>query len=290
MNDDSLKNNNPLGNRGSYEQERTYSPDILFAIPRLDNRKKLNLDNSLPFTGWDRWNAYEFSFLDNSEKPVSMHLQIDVPSESKYIVESKSLKLYLNSLSFKPFENIESLEAILKQDLENVLEAKLRIKLSSLDNLSQQPFTSFKSLGWCVDYCELNNAINFDQVDCNALLLEKDLDKSASRTINIQETLTSHLFRSLCPVTSQPDWASIIVTYQGEAISHSGLLAYLLSFRRHQGFHEDCAERIFCDIQKTCQPEKLSVYAAYTRRGGIDINPFRTNFERHIPFGRLARQ
>ena len=280
---------NPLGNNNSYSQEQPYTPELLFAIPRSENRKNLNLEGSESFIGCDRWNAYEFSYLDAASKPVSAHLQIDIPCDSKNIIESKSLKLYLNSLSFKSFDNIESVKSTLKKDLDKVAESSLGIKITRLDDLSQQPFSSFKSLGLCIDYYNVNSKINFEEVNANLLSLEKDIIKGSSSII-IQETLSSHLFRSLCPVTGQPDWASIIITYHGEAINHSALLAYLLSYRKHQGFHEDCAERIFCDIQNICQPDKLSIYAAFTRRGGIDINPFRSNYETRIPFGRLARQ
>lgn len=276
---------NPLGKENSYQSERSYSPDILFPIPRLENRTHLNVSKELPFMGWDRWNAYEFSYLNKIRKPEVVRLQIDIPCESLNIVESKSLKLYLNTYSSKQFENIEALQALLKKDVENLVEAEVYLSLADIEVLSEQGFTDINALATSLDNCSLSDSIVLEGADASLLSCSE-----ASNNEWMDETVVSHLFRSLCPVTGQPDWASVVIRYKGQSIQHENLLRYLLSFRKHQGFHEDCVEKIFSDVLKVCKPEKLSVYAAFTRRGGIEINPFRSNFETVIPFGRFARQ
>lgn len=276
-------NKNPLGQDNSYEKNsESYNPELLFPISRLENRSKLGLASNLPFSGYDRWNAYEFSWLNEQGLPKVAQLTIDIPCESLFMVESKSLKLYLNSYSFKDFTNEDEVLSLICNDLKALLKTHVHVSLTNLKELSNKAFEYLAENNTCLDDILLNSTdIDFDTVDANVLSIEDEM---------ITQTLSSHLFRSLCPVTSQPDWASIIISYQGKKINKESLLRYLLSFRKHQGFHEDCVERIYCDLQQACAPEHLSVYAAFTRRGGIDINPFRSNYQKAIPFGRLARQ
>jgi len=281
-------NKNILGETDSYfkSNDLVYAPELLFAIPRSENRKKIYINEKLPFIGWDRWNAYEFSWLDQKGKPQVACLTIDIPSDSCYIVESKSLKLYLNSFTFKKFVNINEVIKLVSQDLKRLLLSDVKIKAISLNELSESAFVPQKNLGTCLDSIVLEEEIDysepsFSEVNNKFIYIENEQSN---------EILSTNLFRSLCPVTSQPDWASIVIEYQGRKINHPSLLRYLLSFRKHQGFHEDCVERIFCDLNQICSPDKLSVYAAFTRRGGIDINPFRSNFQNQIPFARFSRQ
>lgn len=278
---------NLLGQVDSYKKNDTefYNPELLFAISRSENRKNLALGSVLPFSGFDRWNAYEFSYLNNNGLPKVTQLTIDIPCETECIVESKSLKLYLNSFSFKRFLNESEVLKLISADLKALLKVEITIHLHSLDSLAAKGFENLTSYGECLDNLDLKGEIDFDTVNANLLSVHEELPEDSSEHI-----LFSHLFRSLCPVTGQPDWATIVVSYQGKIISKESLLRYLLSFRKHQGFHEDCVERIYCDVNKMCSPKCLSVYAAFTRRGGIDINPFRSNYQTNKFWGRLARQ
>lgn len=270
---------NPLGQSVEFRQD--YSPEILFPIARSENRIRLDIDqNALPFFGYDLWNAYEFSWLNNKGKPQCAVLQMKVPVNSKNMVESKSLKLYLNSFNFKSFESKQALLQCLSRDISSCVAEEVYLELYPLNDL--------KNLG--INYMD---AYCLDDIDCEVTDFELNpsylmlSEQSMHRT---EEKLCTHLFRSLCPVTNQPDWASVFVHYQGNAFAQEGLLKYLLSFRNHRGFHEDCVERIFCDIEKKLKPEKLSIAAYFTRRGGIDINPFRSNCEHSIEALRLVRQ
>ena len=272
-------NKNPLGQNVDYGQK--YSPDILFPIARSENRSRSGIDeNTLPFSGYDLWNAYEFSWLNNKGKPQCAVLQIEVPAHSKNMVESKSLKLYLNSFNFKSFKSDQALQECLSRDISSCVGENISLELYPLDNLHNPGIESLDA------HC-------LDEIDCEISDFELNasyLKLSEQCKHRVEEKLCSHLFRSLCPVTNQPDWASVFIHYQGHAFDQQGLLKYLLSFRNHGGFHEDCVEIIFCDIEKKLKPEKLTIAAYFTRRGGIDINPFRSNFEQRIPLVRLLRQ
>ncbi len=268
----------PLGKKQAYDQK--YSPDTLFPIARNKSRAFLSHTD---FTGYDLWNAYEFSWVDEQGKPQAHVLRLKVSSDSENIVESKSLKLYLNSFCFKVFKNKDSVLQILSKDIHACIEGDIALDLIELDDEKLQVSNTLKNAR-CLDKLKLTEAVGFDKLNPELLKIKPD-----EITDNTSEVYT-HLFRSVCPVTSQPDWASIFIRYQGTKISEESLLRYLLSFRKHAGFHEDCVERIYSDISEFCMPTKLSVYAAFTRRGGIDINPFRSNFENDFPELRLSRQ
>jgi 7-cyano-7-deazaguanine reductase len=271
----------PLGKIS--ENPETYSPDILFPIARLENRKSLELnDPSNPhFFGMDIWNAYEISWLGLSGKPEVAIAQIQVSANSPNIFESKSLKLYLNSLNHTRFSSLEDVQKTIATDLTQAAGSKVSVKLSGPENWGKLSFKEFD--GKLLDRLSL-------EIDPNAGPNPKWL-KSKINESPVEESLYSNLLRSNCPVTGQPDWASVRIEYVGPEIEEEGLLRYLISFRQHQEFHEHCVEKIFCDIKKMCKPSKLSVYARYTRRGGIDINPFRADFNTGSPDNfRQARQ
>lgn len=271
----------PLGKVS--ENPQTYSPEILFAIPRLENRQTLGLvDPKHPlFFGMDIWNAYEISWLGLSGKPEVAIGQIHVPANSPNIFESKSLKLYLNSLNHSRFATTEDVQKTIANDLSQVAGATVSVKLLNPEQWKKLSFTEFE--GKLLD--RLNIEIDPNQGP------DKNWLSSKTNESPVEETLYSNLLRSNCPVTGQPDWASISIQYLGPEINEEGLLRYLISFRQHQEFHEHCVEKIYCDIKQMCKPSKLSVYARYTRRGGIDINPFRADFNTNAPDNsRQARQ
>ena len=271
----------PLGKVS--ENPDQYSPEILFPIPRSENRQSLGLLDSqnLPFFGVDIWNAYEVSWLGLCGKPEIAIAQIQVPAQSPFIVESKSIKLYLNSLNHTRYDSMSVVEKIIGLDLSRAAGATVSVKLNGPETWSKLKFQEFA--GKLLD--RLNLEIDPNQGPDKTWLHARE-DEGP-----VEEVLTSNLLRSNCPVTGQPDWASIQIHYVGPAINEEGLLRYLISFRQHQEFHEHCVEKIFCDIKSMCKPSKLSVYARYTRRGGIDINPFRTDFNAPWPDNlRQARQ
>ena len=271
----------PLGKTS--ENPNAYSPEILFPIPRSENRQTLGLADStkLPFFGVDIWNAYEISWLGMTGKPEVAIAQIQTPAESPFIFESKSLKLYLNSLNHSRFASIEEVQSIIAEDLSKAAGAKVSVKLSGPELWPKLKFKEFEG--------KLLDRLNLE-IDPN-LGPDKSWLSAKEDESPVEETLISNLLRSNCPVTGQPDWASVQIHYVGPEINEEGLLRYLIAFRQHQEFHEHCVEKIFCDIKAMCKPSKLSVYARYTRRGGIDINPFRTDFNAPWPENtRQARQ
>lgn len=271
----------PLGKTS--ENPNAYSPEILFPIPRSENRQTLGLADStkLPFFGVDIWNAYEISWLGLTGKPEVAIAQIQTPAESPFIFESKSLKLYLNSLNHSRFTSIEEVQSIIAEDLSKAAGAKVSVKLSGPELWPKLKFKEFEG--------KLLDRLNLE-IDPN-LGPDKSWLSAKEDESPVEETLISNLLRSNCPVTGQPDWASVQIHYVGPEINEEGLLRYLIAFRQHQEFHEHCVEKIFCDIKAMCKPSKLSVYARYTRRGGIDINPFRTDFNAPWPENiRQARQ
>lgn len=269
----------PLGRATQYPT--SYSPELLFAIPRLENRERMGIAAStLPFRGYDLWRAYEISWLDAKGKPVVATGEFIVPASSANIIESKSFKLYLNSLNQTRYENSEQLRSTLSKDLSAVAGATVVVQLGSL--LQPEGFAVSNPPGICLDSLD----VTIDRYQPDPSLLQVEAGPV------VEETLYSDLFRSNCPVTAQPDWGTAVIHYSGPAINHESLLRYLVSFREHEGFHEDCTEQVFCDLQKHCQPQTLSVMINFLRRGGLEINPLRSMSPVQVDFpaNRFVRQ
>lgn len=258
----STPDQSPLGKTVAYAG--TYDPSLLFAIPRAAKRAELGVGDELPFLGVDIWNAYELSWLDSRGKPRVALAEFRVPAESPNLVESKSFKLYLNSFNQTRVHDTDELRTKLSHDLSLAAGAPVSVVLAT--TTSPQSAAIENLAGEVID----DLPIEFSQYGPpNASLLYSNPDAV------VEETLVSHLLKSNCPVTGQPDWASLQVHYTGPRLGRDGLLRYLVSYREHAEFHEQCVERIFLDLQRQCEPTRLSVYARYTRRGGLDINPFR---------------
>ena len=257
-----------------------YQPSLLQSVPRSLNRTELNLTaDNLPFKGEDIWYGYELSWLNNKGKPVVAVAEFSFPCTSPNIVESKSFKLYLNSFNQSKFADINAVQTALCQDLSKTCGAKAKVTLFNVEDCPPLNITQIASI--CID--ELDIEVEEYSLQPQLLSLEKS-------KVSTDELLVSHLLKSNCLITNQPDWASIYIDYAGLKIDHKSLLKYLISFRQHNEFHEQCVERIFCDIQRYCQPTKLTVYARYTRRGGLDINPFRSTENNKAFFARTLRQ
>ena len=274
-----------LGQHTPYPNQ--YDPTLLFPIQRSENRASLGLNHlqTPPFFGVDIWNAYELSWLNPKGKPQIALAEFVIPADSPNMVESKSFKLYLNSLNQQRFADTTQLRNCLQHDLGSVLGSSLQIKLIGPNEISgDKKMGPIEELGG-----QLLDRLDIEVDDsqkADPLLLHAD-----GSLAPVTQTLVSHLLKSNCPVTGQPDWASVQIHYQGRPIDEEGLLRYLLGFRQLGEFHEHCVEKIFCDIKSRCKPEKLSVYARYTRRGGLDINPFRTDYNAAWPSNiRHARQ
>jgi len=272
----------PLGKPVSYDGE--YDPSLLFPIPRKTMREDLGIGNAgttLPFFGIDIWNAYEVSWLNLRGKPQVAIVAVTVPADSPNIIESKSFKLYMNAISQTKLAGIDALRELLHADLSVGFGASVQVALTP-----QEAFSTLRM--------EVLEGLLLDRLDIDTE--EYSPNPSLLKTIRedspVEEKLVSHLLRTNCPVTGQPDWASVQIHYIGDPINQEGLLKYLISFRNHSGFHEQCIERIFMDILQQCKPQKLAVYGRYTRRGGLDINPWRSNFTTgHRPSNiRNARQ
>lgn len=267
-------NHNPLGEKTDYPKR--YAPEVLFGIPRLEGRALIGLSESaLPFSGVDIWTHYEVSWLDQWGKPCVAIGELRVPADSPHLIESKSMKLYFNSLNFERFNSAQDFCKKVERDLSQV--AGVSVQFSLLDSEAVQVATLE---GICLDTLPLQEP----SFECSPASLRVDPQRQVS------ETVYSHLLRSLCPVTQQPDWGSVCIRYTGSAIDHLGLLAYIVSYRDHADFHEQCVERIFMDVLRFCQPSQLTVFARYTRRGGLDINPFRSNAAEQAFTGRMPRQ
>jgi 7-cyano-7-deazaguanine reductase len=267
----------PLGQKTAYISN--YNAGLLFPIARNESRKALGIIVDLPFYGYDIWTGYEISWLNSKGKPEVAVAEFKIPCTSPNIIESKSFKLYLNSFNQTRFSSLDDVQNILKADLSAVAGAAVEIHLQGLCKSNLLIDITYDAL--CLD--ELD--IDIDSYHPDSSLL------TANVAEEVEEVLCSHLLKSNCPVTGQPDWASLFVVYSGAKINHEDLLRYVISFREHQDFHEHCVERIFVDLLQACKPKKLSVYARYTRRGGLDINPFRSTELNAIPrVGRLLRQ
>ncbi|ALD15248.1 NADPH-dependent 7-cyano-7-deazaguanine reductase [Buchnera aphidicola (Aphis glycines)] len=254
---------------------------LLQSIPRKKHRIQIKINHAnLPFIGKDVWTLYEISWLNLNGVPQVAIAKIEFNSTTENIVESKSLKIYVNSFNQIKFKNRRNLIEIFTSDLNKCVTGEVSVKFFYLHEIENLGISKFS--GTCID----NKNIAIKSYNYNKLLL-KNCSKKNKIVI---ESLYSNLFKSNCPITNQPDWASINIVYSGQKISHIALLKYLVSFRNHNEFHEECIERIFNDIQEICNPQKLSIYARYTRRGGIDINPWRSNIFFEPNLIRLARQ
>lgn len=268
----------PLGKSSEYVS--TYTPSLLFPIPRAAKWAELGLSaDTLPYKGVDFWNCFELSWLLPSGKPVVAIGEFSIPADSPNIIESKSFKLYLNSLNQTPFADRATLEATLRQDLSAAAGKPVGVRIRSLGEVEVQGVVALP--GICID--ELDISVDSYEHPRPELLRCDDSQV-------VEESVHSHLLKSNCPVTSQPDWGSVVVEYRGAALDHASLLAYLVSFRQHSDFHEQCVERIFLDLQRLLKPEKLTVYARYVRRGGLDINPYRSTETMEFANQRLVRQ
>ncbi|MDJ0909886.1 MAG: NADPH-dependent 7-cyano-7-deazaguanine reductase QueF [Woeseiaceae bacterium] len=251
-----MAKDSPLGQATDYPD--TYAPELLFPIARSDNRPA-----DMPeFCGCDVWNAWELTWLGERGMPRAGVAEIRVPAESANIVESKSLKLYLNSFSMSRFASRDEVRRRIAEDLSAAAGAEVGVRIDDADVLETVALLPGESLD------DIDIACDRWEVDPGPLTSDSD--------DIVEESLHTHLLRSLCPVTAQPDTGSLLISYRGPRIEREGLLRYIVSFRRHTDFHEACVERIFKDLTERCGPESLTVYARYQRRGGIDINPYRS--------------
>jgi len=261
MKNETQLESSPLGKQSSYVN--VYAPKLLFPISRQIKRDELGLKAKMPFIGVDVWNAYEISWLNPKKKPQIAIGEFLFLASSPNIIESKSFKLYLNSFNQTVFESIEHVEKVLEDDLSKAAGEIVGVKLILPVNFSSCQIGDFE--GTCLDDLD----IEMDEFEINANLLTTTNEE-------VNEILYSNLLKSNCLVTGQPDWGSICISYEGLKINPEGLLKYIVSFRNHNEFHEQCIERIFNDLMKYCKPDSLTVYGRYTRRGGLDINPFRS--------------
>ena len=247
-----------------------YDNSLLFPIKRSLNRNKIIIQSELPFNGYDLWNCYELSWLNLKGKPEVRILHFVISANSEYLIESKSIKLYLNSFNNTKFTNEIQVLDLITKDLSSVSGLSVEVSMHPLDYYQKQPLSLFE--GILLDEID----VEIFDYEVNSDLLKIDFNSTDNV---IEETLYSNLLKSNCLVTNQPDWASVQIKYKGRKINHASLLKYLISYRNHNGFHEDCIEHIFIDILENCKPQELTIYAKYTRRGGVDINPFRTNLK-----------
>lgn len=272
-----------LGKSTEYCSE--YNPNLLQAVPRSLNRDDLSLQaDKLPFVGEDVWYGYELSWLNNKGKPVVAVAEFRFACTSPNLVESKSFKLYLNSFNQSKFSSFSEVEQVLIKDLSVTAKIQAEVKLYSVEQCSALAITQAEQDRICID----EEDVTIENYQYKAEILNNA--QSNSSNDKITEKLASHLLKSNCLITNQPDWASIYIDYKGKAIDHAVLLQYLISFRQHNEFHEQCVERIFCDLQQYCQLEELTIFARYTRRGGLDINPFRSTHLTCAPLMRTLRQ
>ena len=253
-----------------------YAPELLYAIPRLEGRQALGLDKNLPFEGVDVWHAWELSWLDSSERPQTRIGRFTIPASSPNLVESKSFKLYLNSLNNVVFDDDAAALACIARDVGAVAGAPVSVVVFTPDDPAMHPAAP---TGICID----NSAGRWPRREPESAMLRVTGPA-------VEEQLYSHSLRSLCPVTGQPDWATLWLHYRGPGLEHGSLLSYLLAYREHRGFHEQCVEQIFRDIRRQVQPDFLHLQAFYTRRGGLDINPYRSTGGGSPPWWRLTRQ
>ncbi len=274
----------PLGKSAGYVDQ--YDASLLFPLPRADKRSELGIAGDPPFFGADLWTAFELSWLNPRGKPQLALAHFTVPCESPNIIESKSFKLYLNSFNNTVFADSDAVLACLRKDVAEALwrgapvQGGVGLRLIAPELFDREPIYELDGL-----------SLDRLDIECTRYTPAPDLLRVSLGEAPVSEVLVSNLLKSNCLVTSQPDWGSAQISYTGDAIDQEGLLQYLVSFRNHNEFHEQCVERIFMDIWTRCKPIKLSVYARYTRRGGLDINPFRTSHPQKPPANtRTARQ
>jgi 7-cyano-7-deazaguanine reductase len=268
----------PLGKATAYTEQ--YDASLLFPIARSNAREQIGIGAQLPFFGTDIWNAYELSWLTPRGKPQIAIATFFVPADSPNIVESKSFKLYLGSFAQTSFDSIDAVRDTIRRDVSACCGATVSVHLTAPADFGKLGLEEFDGL-------------SLDRLDLDADVYSPDasLLKAALHESPVEETLYSNLLKSNCPVTGQPDWGSVQIHYVGPQIDQAALLRYIISYRSHTGFHEQCVEKMFIDILQACQPVKLAIYARYTRRGGLDINPFRTNYNLPMPDNlRTARQ
>ena len=267
-----------LGQQTTYAEK--YDRTLLQPVPRRLNRDQLNITATQPFTiGADIWTAYEISWLNPKGVPQVAIADVSIDFRSENLIESKSFKLYLNSFNQTTFADFADVQQTLQRDLQDCAQGEVNVRLNSLADYTAQPIVALS--GDCIDAQD----IEVRDYAFNAALLNHCTGDHL-----VEETLVSHLLKSNCLITQQPDWGSLQIHYVGKQINREQLLRYIISFRQHNEFHEQCVERIFCDLMQYAKPEKLTVYARYTRRGGLDINPYRSNFEPLPQNVRLARQ
>ena len=275
--DNSLKSLK-LGQKTEYASQ--YDRTLLQPVPRALNRDGLGITQNQPFTiGADIWTAYEISWLNEKGLPQVAIADIYLDYQSQNLIESKSFKLYLNSFNQSKFADFNTVQQTMQRDLSECAQGDVKVRLNPVAVYDSQKIDHLQ--GDCIDQQD----IEITSYEFNA-----DWLKDCVSNEIVEEKLVSHLLKSNCLITNQPDWGTLHIHYVGNKIDHEKLLRYVVSFRQHNEFHEQCVERIFCDLMHYAKPEKLTVYARYTRRGGLDINPFRSNFENLPENLRLARQ
>lgn len=263
----------PLGKPTAYSQQ--YDAGLLRSIARADSRAAIGLGEVLPFQGSDIWNAWDLTWLSAAGVPRVASLRMKVPAASPNIVESKSLKLYLNSFSMTTVASETEVQRIIQQDLGHCTGSEVPVSIRS----ASDDYSLAELAGECIDPVDAT---------CTSYAVDPGLLLAEGKPV--REELYSHLLRSLCPVTGQPDLGSVWIRYSGPKIDRASLLQYIVSFREHNDFHEACVERMFVDLKERCKPRELTVYALYQRRGGIDINPWRSDASTLPPALRLWRQ
>ena len=275
--DNSLKSLK-LGQKTEYASQ--YDRTLLQPVPRALNRDGLGITQNQPFTiGADIWTAYEISWLNEKGLPQVAIADIYLDYQSQNLIESKSFKLYLNSFNQSKFADFNAVQQTMQRDLSECAQGDVKVRLNPVAVYDSQKIDHLQ--GDCID----EQDIEITSYEFNA-----DWLKDCVSDEIVEEKLVSHLLKSNCLITNQPDWGTLHIHYIGKKIDYEKLLRYVVSFRQHNEFHEQCVERIFCDLMHYAKPEKLTVYARYTRRGGLDINPFRSNFENLPENLRLARQ
>ncbi|KZY85888.1 hypothetical protein A3752_08830 [Oleiphilus sp. HI0081] len=263
-----------LGKGTEYDQ--SYSPEILFPLDRKQNRESLNLSADIPFHGEDRWTCYELSWLNSKGKPQAAIAYFSIPCDSPYMIESKSFKLYLNSFNHLSFKDASAVERLLSKDLSAAAGGIVSVEVLALKDTRHHVAENLCQ-GSSAEESLYASAECIDEIDAEDFEYQPnpELLKTVPGGVEVNETLYSDLLRSNCPVTGQPDWGTVFIHYAGQQIDRESLLKYIVSFRQCQDFHEHCVERIFIDLLQYCHCDSLSVYARYTRRGGLDINPYR---------------